>query len=246
MRCVSSHDGKRCGLLPCHGPCRRIPARRKGQHQPALGAVDHVAARVGAVAAPLRCLLRSRRAGSCANPILQKSTFAAGAIHPYGWFACGPVTSTSGPSQWPARRMARRRTRGSSARFGVPRLVYARPSSAAARGRRATKYAADQFTRGSTDAVARKSASRMSAVRRIGQPRSAAPSSAHVGLSPTCLFHPTAMREGCNATGTGRPDRAVRSASLVFQPVLHVPPCGGGRRLTLSDEHLGDRGGLVR
>ncbi len=70
------------------------------------------------------------------------------------------------------------------------------------------------------------------------QPRSAAPSSAHVGLSPTCLFHPTRMREVCNATGTGRPDPAVRSASSVFQPVLHVPRCGGGRRSTLIGRAL--------
>jgi hypothetical protein len=49
------------------------------------------------------------------------------------------------------------------------------------------------------------------------------PRKAHIGLSRTCLFHPTKMREGCNATGIGRtsPRGPIRVASISARP-----PCG--------------------
>jgi hypothetical protein len=167
-------------------PCtagRTGPARSR-RRRPRSGTC-----RCGGRAAPV---LTEAPAGLVAAPTryCRKAPLRLARYTPYGWLACGPVTSTSGPSQWPARRMARRRTRGSSARFGVPRLVYARPSSAAARGRRATKYAADQFTRGRRMRLSEVcfpdvccAAHRVSLV--------VPHRKAHVGLSRTCLFHPT-------------------------------------------------------
>jgi len=137
------------------------------------------------------------------------------------------------------RCVGNQQTRSAAPRLG-PAIVRGGPWSTRGQGRgRSVREA-------STDAVARKSASRMSAVWRIGSASWCRPVRPTSGSRVRACF----IRRRCGKDATRQApaasDPAVRSASPVFQPVLHVAPCGGGRRSTPSDEFLGDRGGLVK